>query len=255
METSSSRKSFEKIHEDYAFFLEHSTEKDACREAMLEVVRSVAARQAEVSWLDFGCGGGEFLSELVAEAAIPPASLRLSLVDVDASYLVMAKQRVAEFSTSRVKTAQTLAELKGGKFDLITSNHALYYVRNMEATLRELFALLRSEGRAALLLGGEKNQLCRLWLEAWKGRALPYYLAKDVESALVRWGKSYEERLVQSVLDFPDTRENRMKILRFLFADKLEVLDVEALVESMNPWQREGRMVMPNTDVLFVCAP
>ena len=106
METEASRKSFEDIHDDYAFFLEHVTESVSSRAVMLPLVRESLGAHRPLRWLDFGCGGGEFLAGLLEALAAAPDALRLSLVEVDRDYLATARQRVAGFASGEIESRE-----------------------------------------------------------------------------------------------------------------------------------------------------
>lgn len=251
METRQSRKSFERIHEDYGFFLRHSTEPAACRAAMLDAIRSGGAGTEVMKMMDFGCGGGEFLEGLLEGLNRPAEKLELELVEVDPGYLEMARRRVERFCGSPVRTGFT-AEGVESSFDVITSNHVLYYVKDLNATLEIFGKRLKEGGLAVLILGGKGNQLCRLWEMAFArtGHKLPYYLAEDVGDALRARDWVLREEAVQSVLRFSDTPENRGRILRFLFEGKLE--QPENFSDLMDAWAVRGEIVMENLDGCYI---
>lgn len=248
-----SRKSFEGIHEDYAFVLAHSGEPRACREALLAEAAKVASSVEKPRWLDFGCGGGEFLSGLLDGWPGDLATVDLALVDVDPGYLEAACN-LAKGRCRSVHGASRLDGLPAGGFDLITSNHVLYYVPDMAATLGGLYERLRSGGRAVLVLGGKDNQLIRLWLDAFNAAniPLPYFHAGHVEETLNALEISYGRTALQYLFCFPDTRENRQKVLRFLFKEWVETLGEENLLSLMDAYAHNGDIVMENSDALFM---
>lgn len=247
-----SRKSFEGIHEDYAFVMAHSGEPRACREALLAEAAKVTSRAPTPRWLDFGCGGGEFLGGLLDGWPGDLTAVDLALVDVDPGYLDTACD-LAKTRCRSVHGASHLDGLPPGGFDLITSNHVLYYVPDLSATLNGLHQRLNAGGRAALVLGEQDNLLIRLWLDAFSAAniPLPYLHAGHVEETLKALHITYEREALKYLVQFPDTRENRQKTLRFLFKEWVETLGEENLLSLMDTYSRSGDIIMENTDVLF----
>lgn len=253
METSQSRKSFEGIHEDYSFFLGHSTEPAACRSAMLGPIKEKFGARGALKMLDFGCGGGEFLERLLESWNYPKNDLELALIEVDPGYLEAARKKTAIFSTRPIRASVTAQESENS-LDLITSNHVLYYVKDLPATLGLFKKWLKPGGLGIVILGGRGNQLCRLWELAFgrAGQAVPYYLAEDVLAVLEDMKANVVHQTVQSQLRFPDTLENRRKILRFLFQGKPEGPGPETLSGLMDGWSVGGEIVMENADSLYL---
>jgi len=249
------RKSFDSIHDDYLFFGDHSTEGSELRKAMLPMVRERATAE-HVRWLDFGCGSGEFLRGLFAEINLTTANMELALVDVDRGYLEEAREKVTGFTSSEIAVATSLEDLDG-EFDLITSKHALYYVKDLRSTVRALCGLLKPGGLAMFLLGGKENHLGGLWESAYASWNLPvpYYRAEDVALEIAAAGFSGETHTVNSRLRFPDSRENRLKILRFLFTGNTAGMAPESLLPLLDPMRQDGDIVIGSTTSLFLVSP
>lgn len=249
------RKSFDCIHDDYLFFGNHSTEGSELRKAMLPILRERATAE-NLRWLDFGCGSGEFLRGLLAEIDRTTETTELALVDVDCGYLEEAREKIAKFTSSKVAVATSLADLDG-EFDLITSKHALYYVKDLRSTMRALCGLLKPGGLAIFLLGGKENHLGGLWESGYASWDLPvpYYRAEDVALEIVTAGFSVETHTVNSTLRFPDSRENRLKILRFLFTGNTAGMDPESLLPLLDPMRQDSDIVIGSTTSLFLVSP
>src|SRR5262249_26864249 len=90
------------------------------------------------------------------------------------------------------------------------------------------------------------NALVDLWCRAFPliGRPVPYQTAEDVEAALRQLGRPFERREVGYDLNFQDTEENRLKILRFLFGDHLAVLPRSEILAFFDPSGNAGRIEM-----------
>ncbi|MBE2179473.1 MAG: class I SAM-dependent methyltransferase [Chthoniobacterales bacterium] len=245
------RKSFETIHGDYRFFGSHSTEGDALRETLLPILRE--RTQKHVRWMDFGCGSGGFLGELLAALDRPPADIDLALVDVDRGYLEEAREAVAGFTASEVAVATAPEELAGA-FDLITSKHALYYVKDLRSTVRTLCGMLKPGGLAIFMLGGKTNHLSGLWETAYAARNLPvpYFRAEDVAREIQATGLTHESLAVPSVVRFPDARENRLKFLRFFFAGNTAGMTPESLLPLLDPLAKDGDVVIDSACSVFL---
>lgn len=249
------RKSFDSIHEDYLFFGNHSTEGSELRKAMLPILRE-RAKAERLRWLDFGCGSGEFLRSLLAELDRPAAATELALVDVDRGYLEEAREKIAAHTTREAAVAVSAEELEG-TFDLITSKHALYYVKDLRSTVSALCCRLKPGGLAIFILGGKENHLSGLWESAYAAWNLPvpYYRAEDVAIEIEAAGFPFETRTVNSMLRFPDSQENRLKILRFLFTGNTAGMAPESLLPLLDPMKQGGDIVIESTAWLFLVSP
>ena len=248
--------SFEDRHEDYTFFMDHSTEAELCRRATLDRLATWAAdRDGRIRLLDFGCGSGEFLRDLLKEWGLPSTQLELTLLDVDALALNKAQKNLAGLCAAPPRPVRALDQLAGETYDVILSNHALYYVEDLGEILRSLSALIAPGGTAIFTLGGKQNRLCGMWELAYSARnsELPFYLAEDVEAELEASGVAFERAEIASNLSFEDSHENREKILRFLFGKRLADLDQEALFGFFDAWRSPNGLVMDNHDLLFQC--
>lgn len=241
--------SFAGRHADYAFFMAHTDEPARCREALLRALSGCPP--GAVRWLDFGCGGGEFLEGVLREWGRPAREIALHLVDPDTGAQERAVRRLTPLAAS---VARSEAIPDGGTFDVVASNHALYYPDDLARALRSLAAALAPGGVGIWTLGGRDNQLCHLWREFFGlvGQPLPFYLAEDVARWLRSSGLVWQEEAVRSVLRFPDSAENRDRIARFLFGPRLALFNQEAVREAFGAWRSGSEIVMENRDACFV---
>ncbi len=241
--------SFEHRHEDYAWFLAHTDESIRCREEMLTHMVEWSVGKGRLRMLDFGCGGGEFLEGVLGAWAWPAKYLDLTLVDVDELALPQAERRLARFSDAGLAIESRLDGLSG--FDLVLSNHALYYVGEARAAVRALAGCLSRGGMGIWILGGEDNALCQLWLKAFAAAnvPLPFLLAADIERELRGLGRGFQRTEISSVLDYADNGKNRDRIARFVFGPHLERLGPERVRESFSGWSCRGRIIMESRDV------
>ena len=89
-------------------------------------------------------------------------------------------------------------------------------------------------------IAARTNALIEFWIIGFRllGREIPYNTSEDVETALQELGADYQKQQVAYELTFPDTEENRMRIIRFLLADHLAQMPHRPLlgfVRSIQP--------------------
>jgi len=240
-------KDFGAIADDYVFFETYSTEAAMDAAAYVEHLSAAGLAGAElggagqgrgvpendVRMLDFGCGSGNFTVRLLELLQWPAELLELTLVEPAEVVRKLAVERLERFTQRPIAAGATI-ESGGvrGKFDFVMSNHALYYVPELERHLRQLVDAVAPGGLFAMAIAGRDNALIELWLVAFEmlGREIPYHTAEDVEAALVAMNVHFEKRRVPYGMDFADMEENRMKMLRFLLADHLAELPREQLL-------------------------
>ncbi len=223
-------KDFGPIADDYAFFEAHATEAEQDARAYVERLAPIVPAEGPIRLLDFGCGSGSFHREIsLQQASWPAARLQLTLVEPVESARRQAVARLAPFSGRPIIDSATLPEGTTGRFDLVLSNHVLYYVRDLKSQLAALIAALsprgvfesagvfESGGVFVTAIAPRENALIEFWTSAFRslGREIPYNISEDVESALEQLGAAYQKQPVAYDLAFPDTEENRMRILRF----------------------------------------
>src|SRR5262249_18004816 len=139
-------------------------------------------------------------------------------------YRQQAVERLQEFTTPPILDWPTLPEEQRESFDLALANHVLYYVPDIDATLTRIIRSLAPGGLFLTAIAGRSNTLMQIQ-EACFGtinRPVPFYNANDLESAMVRRCQSFRQQRMHYELNFPDSDENRSKILRFLLGEHYE---------------------------------
>jgi len=237
-------KDFDEIASELAFFEQHATEAEEDARAYQSDVAMVEPASGVVRMLDFGCGSGRFTARFLEEAAWPPDRLRLTLVEPAESTRREALNRLARYSSSPIAESSALPIVHDGQFDVVLANHVLYYVPDLADTLRRLIAALAPQGCLLLAIAARSNLLCELWTDAFTllGREVPYNTSEDVATALRALNATYEKQQVPYRLSFADSRENRLKILRFLLADHLAQIPREPLLARFDQFSRAGRI-------------
>ncbi|WP_437193780.1 class I SAM-dependent methyltransferase [Planctomicrobium sp. SH527] len=247
-------KDFGVIENDYAFFMEHATEAESDVAVYASSLAEYSSRRELVRLLDFGCGTGDFSDRLLSTLNFAPELLQISLFEPVSHQLAQAAKRLARLSREPVTCLNNLGAIDKGHFDLIISNHVLYYVDDLDSVLRTLLLGLKSGGRMQLAIAGWENTLLQIWKTgfAMLGKPVPYYAAEDVEHFLSQHQVAFEKRTSPYQLRFPNSQENRLRILRFLFGEHLSAMDVERLQAEFEPFVNDGHVEIQTSSDHFV---
>jgi trans-aconitate 2-methyltransferase len=235
---------FGPIADDYVFFETHATEaeQDAC--GYLERVARIVPAEGMIRMLDFGCGSGTFTASFLQQAGWSAARLRLTLVEPVDSARRQAVSRLAAFSGHPIVDSAMLPSGATGSYDLVLSNHVLYYVPDLRSQLAALIGALSPVGVFVTAIAPRTNALIEFWIRGFGllGCDIPYNMSEDVESALREFGAAYQKRQVPYELTFPDTEENRMRIIRFLLAEHLTQIPDGPLLDLFDQYADSGRI-------------
>lgn len=233
-------KDFDPIADDYAFFEAHATEAD-------EDARAYARRLADevpdgpVRLLDFGGGTSTFTARLLAAVGWPAARLRLTLVELG-EVARHAVARLAGMTDHPIAASAALPDGTAGAFDVVLANHSLYYVTKLPPLVARLVEALAPGGAFVAAIAPRENVLIGFWITAFRslGEEVPYRTSEDVAAALRAAGAEYEVESVGYELAFPDTTENRMRIIRFLLERHIPRLNREHLLALFDPFAAGG---------------
>ena len=237
-------KDFGPIAADYKFFEDHATEGEQDARAYLQQIVQFGPANGIVRFLDFGCGSGNFTSRLLTQAQWPPQRLRLTLVEPVVSARQQAASRLADFVESPVTQFEELAAGLTASFEIIIANHVFYYVPNLKDHLLRLIDALAPAGIFLTAIAAKTNALIEFWTTGFEllGREIPYNTAEDVEVALQELGAAYQKKQIAFVLTFPDTEENRMRIIRFLLGEYLPKIPLRPLLDLFDQHCRAGKI-------------
>jgi SAM-dependent methyltransferase len=242
--TKNPAKDFGLIAEDYAFFENSATEAHEDARAYAEVLQKILPAAGEIRMLDFGCGTGAFTERLLTEVGWPPERVRLTLVEPIESVRREAAPRLAPFTGSAIVESAALPPGIHGRFDVVLANHCLYYVPDLPGHLTKLLEALSAGGIFAAAVAGRTNALIGFWIAGFRllGREIPYHTSEDVEAALLALGADYQKQSVAYELTFPDTEENRMRVIRFLLSDHLAQIPCRPLLDMFDQYSRADRI-------------
>jgi len=239
-------KDFGPIAADYAFFEEHSTEGEQDSRAYVALLGHTVPSDGPIRMLDFGCGSGTFTSRLLKLVSWPPQRLELSLLEPVESQRRLAVSRVAGSTQHPVMELATLPAGLREKFDVVIANHVFYYVDNLKDQLKLLIAALTPTGMFLTAIAGQANALIEFWALGFGllNRDIPYNMSENVEQALKELGADYQKQPIPYELSFPDSDENRMKIIRFLLANHLAEMPQRPLLDLFDKYREAGRIVI-----------
>ncbi len=247
-------KDFGAIETDYAFFMSHATEAESDVQQYAAKLEGFAQGRSAIHMLDFGCGTGEFSRQLLEKLAWPKASLYLTLFEPVDHQQELAASRLSRFSEHAIASLGEASYDEQPIFDVILSNHVLYYAENLDQTIQQLLERLHNHGKMLLAIAGNENALIQLWNFGFEllGQPLPYYVAEDVETALDAHDVCLSKSQSHYQLRFPDTEENRWKILRFLFGDYLQRIPQNELLRQFDQYVKEDRIEINTFSEHFV---
>jgi trans-aconitate 2-methyltransferase len=207
--------------------------------------------------LDFGCGAGGFTVRFLEQAGWPAARLQLTLVEPVELARRQAVSRVARLSGHPIVDAATLPNGTQGRFDVVLANHVLYYVAELNSQLGDFIEALSPAGVFVTAIAPRTNALIEFWIRGFRllGQEIPYNLSEDVESGLKQLGAAYEKQEVAFELAFSDTRENRMRILRFLLGEYLAEMPHRPLLDLFDQHANGGGIRMRTACDHFTVRP
>jgi trans-aconitate 2-methyltransferase len=236
-------KDFGPIADDYTFFEKHATEAEQDSRAYVERLVGIVPAEGAIRMLDFGCGSGSFTACFLQRAGWPPTRLRLTLVEPVESARRQAVARLASLSEHPFVDSAALPIGASG-FDVVLSNHVLYYVPGLTKTLDGLIGALAPSGVFVAAIAPRSNALIEFWTRGFGllGREIPYNISEDVETSLQQLGAAYRRMQVPYELIFPDTDENRMRIIRFLLAERLAEIPHRPLLDLFDQYADSGRI-------------
>jgi trans-aconitate 2-methyltransferase len=238
-------KDFAPIAGDYEFFMAHSSEASSDVRDYHAELQHFAERDP-IRMLDFGCGAGDFTERFLRHAGWNRERLHLSLVEPVAEHRARAAERLRPFSATSIPHGGGLSALGEAQFDLVLSNHVFYYVPDVAEAIRALAAALLPDGLFLAAIAGRDNAMFRFWEQGFAdaGEPIPYRTAEDFETGLQRCKLAYRKKASHYDLTFPDSRENRLKIVRFLCADHLPRMNVDNLLARFDDFAHDDQVEM-----------
>jgi len=249
-----SSKNFGPIRDDYTFFEEHATEAAQDLLAYAPYLPSLTIESGPIRMLDFGCGAGEFTAQFLTLTRLSQERLWLSLVEPEEMYRQQAVERLQAFTTHLVGAWPALPSSMDACFDLVLANHVFYYVRNLNEVLSGILRSLATPGIFLTAIAGQRNTLIQFCYHCFGliGKPFPFHTAEDLEVALAHLGEIYHKQDVQYDLVFPDSEENRLKILRFVLGDYFHEVPRQPMLDLFNVYAHADQIVIQTVHKQFI---
>jgi SAM-dependent methyltransferase len=247
-------KNFVSLHDDYAFFQSHSTEAEQDIISHLSFLLPLVKAGRTINLLDFGCGDGYFLSQLLSRVEIDSNRLCLYLVEPDAGYRQQALSRIQSFSKTPVLAWSYLPSDRKDSFDLVLANHVLYYVNDIVEILEQVLESIKMGGLFIVTMGGSENALGKIIEQSFAmiEEPVPYHLAEELELILVGRGYKFQKHQVNYEVIFHDREENRFTMLHFLLGENIGRMDLEKLPKLFDQYALAGKIVIQTFHYQFV---
>jgi SAM-dependent methyltransferase len=238
---------FGPIHDDYAFFLQHSTEAEADLRAYAPHLQDLSMEDKLIRMLDFGCGDGGFTAEFLVRSGWSPERLWLSLVEPDATYRQQAVERLQACTPHSVQAWPELPPHLLACFDIILANHVLYFVPDLTHTLSAILRALATPGLFLTAMAGRANGLAQFCHRCFDliGKAFPFWSCEDFEAAQASLSEAYSAEDVHYELAFADAEEHRLSIGRFLMGSDYDAVPRQDILEGFDPYASAGKIVLP----------
>ena len=247
-------KVFTGIETDYSFFMSHSTEAASVLDCLCsESFRSVINQSNTI--LDFGGGDGEFTENVFKKINLSPKMVML--VEPAASYHEKWIERLRGMSQC-LSTQTSIDTVNDKSVELIIANHVLYYVGDLSRVIEEHKRISKADAFAIYSMASVNNSLIKMWdigFEAGLDMNTPYNSAPALEAVLRLKEISCEPHLVHSEFVCLDTKENRTKLLRFLFKDHLSKFKSEGKISLdafLNKHSLDGKLKLPLEDWVYL---
>lgn len=249
------KNTFESILNDYDFFVQHSNESEMNRLALRERIRARGQSEAK-NILDFGCGSGQFLSDLVQSIFAPEAELDICLVEPSASYRSSAEKAFSNRPNVKISVWEEFDATRRKRYDLILSNHVLYYIKDLKDLFARFFRAAHPTTQILITMGSDNNALNEILKSACHliDSPAPNKSAEDLTEYLQQEEISFKTTYVESHLEFSDLPTHRDQVLRFILgphASEFETLPRELL----DPYKKGKNINVPLFDVVFEVKP
>ena len=249
---------FGPIENDYHFYLAHTDETEAQLKAFGRHLDGLSTADGQLRFLDFGCSTGAFTARFLTRLAWPAEQLRISLVEPVEDQRRRAAADLVRFTHHPIEHWSALPQDQVRCFDLAVSNFVIPYVRDLTATLRQLVGGLAPGGLLLAANAGKTNALEDMVAAAFEsiGRQIPYHLTELMAQALTQMNVPFETEDVPHSISFPDSEENRLKLIRFLMTDYFGQIDPAPAVRFFDQYATEGRIeIATRCDHFIIRAP
>ncbi|XP_028291632.1 histamine N-methyltransferase A-like [Gouania willdenowi] len=212
--------------ENFNFYLKH-TELDKLishelDQVLQEQLKSVGANKSSLDVLGVGSGGGEKDVQILSllQSLFPSTPITTDIVDGSSELINNFKALVAKTDTlqtipftwhvmrSEDFELQVKASPDVKKFDFIHMIHVIYYMEDVDETLRFYHSLLKNNGRIMIVLNAAGHGWDSLWTTYKKELQTSdfpvYNSSAHVKTSLENHGFTYEEHIIPSSIDITE---------------------------------------------------
>ena len=196
---------------------------DPREHALLAVLERLPGRV-----LDAGCGDGEF-ADWVARR------LGAAVVAVDQSEAMVARARERGLDARAARIEEL--PFADGEFVVVVANWVLYFLQDLDASIRELARVLRPGGRLVAITNSERH-LEELW-----GVDPMSFTSENGEAALAPHFSRVERRDVSGTVVFPTREHVRGYAAAFATLGTTPVRPVDQLPEPLRASTRNSVFV------------
>ncbi|KAM9804914.1 uncharacterized protein ACB057_006791 [Neosynchiropus ocellatus] len=228
----------------FQFYLEKSGEHEAILQGVRKILPPIFKRMAEgkssLDVLGVGSGGGEADVQMLEllQNTCPGVSLSTDIVEGSSDLVDCFKALVKKtpgvqkvpfnwhvmHSEDYVKQEKAKADAK--KFDFIHMIQMIYYVKDVEETLKFYRSALKPNGKIMVIIEAENSGWDTLWTtfrkDLWTGAIQEYRSSRDVVATLKKMGMKFQEHDVPNSYDitecFDPKNETGQKLLNFMTA-------------------------------------
>ncbi|KAM8933778.1 histamine N-methyltransferase [Pelodytes ibericus] len=212
--------------ESFRLFLKNSTEHQ-CMQEFIEtklqlIISSIGNKKPTIDILGVGSGSGEIDLQMISkiQTAYPGVRINNDVVEPSAEQILSYKERVAKTSgldnitfnwhkqSSCEFESQVNTEKQHKKYDFIHMIQMLYYVKDVQSTMKFFISCLAPNGKLLIILVSGNSGWSTLWKKY--GSRLPlndlclYITAGDIQDMLTSAGAKYTSYDLRSDMDITE---------------------------------------------------
>jgi len=174
-------------------YISHSNTKAGIINRAYHVVRSITTKQkvelinryapAKGSIMDYGCGTGVFLSACKKDGwevrGVEPNTKARDIASTETGEII----------------AESLQDIQGEKFEVITLWHVLEHIHTLNETVSQLLEHLQEEGTLVIAVPNADSHDAKEYKENWAAYDVPRHLYHFTQATMKRFLKKHKMKL------------------------------------------------------------